>query len=41
MEMKDFNSSAHQLTLPLNTIKRKPGSLDPRFKRYNVLQYAK
>ncbi|XP_043683710.1 metacaspase-2-like [Vespula pensylvanica] len=36
MEMKDFNSSVHQLTL--NTIKRKPGSLDPRFKRVTAVK---
>ncbi|XP_035724758.1 uncharacterized protein MAL13P1.304-like isoform X2 [Vespa mandarinia] len=38
MEMKGFNSSAHQLTLPVNTIKRKSGSLDPRFKRVTAVQ---
>ncbi|KAI4481306.1 hypothetical protein M0804_009426 [Polistes exclamans] len=35
MEMKDLNFSVYQ---PLNTMKRKPSSLDPRFKRATAVK---
>ncbi|XP_015188957.1 PREDICTED: probable cyclin-dependent serine/threonine-protein kinase DDB_G0292550 [Polistes dominula] len=36
MEMKDLNFSVYQK--PLNTMKRKPSSLDPRFKRVTTVK---